>query len=79
MLIDPQTVLLARQIYEQSYKLLLATFRDQDVLEGLVEVQSLIERGRAFEALKRIRGLFPIEEKLIEAGAVLAPEVKAVA
>jgi flagellar protein FlbT len=57
----------------------LATFKDQDVLEGLVEVQSLIERGKAFEALKRIRSLFPIEQKLIEAGAVSDPEVKAVA
>jgi flagellar protein FlbT len=79
MLIEPQTVSLAMQIYEQSYRLLLATFKDRDVLEGLVEVQSLIERGKAFEALKRIRGLFPIEQKLIESGAVLESEVKAVA
>jgi flagellar protein FlbT len=79
MLIDPQTVPLARQIYEQSYKLLLATFKDQDVLEGLVDVQSLVDRGKAFEALKRIRSLFPIEQKLIESGAVADPEVKAVA
>ena len=79
MLIDPQTVPLARQIYDQSHKLLLATFKDQDVLEGLVDVQSLVERGRAFEALKRIRGLFPIEQKLIEAGAVPEAEVMAVA
>lgn len=79
MLIDPQTVSLAMQIYEQSHRLLIATFKDQDVLEALVDVQALIERGKAFEALKRIRGLFPIEQKLIEAGHVPDAEVKAVA
>lgn len=79
MLIDPQTVPLARQIYDQSHRLLLATFKDQDVLEALVEVQSLVERGRAFEALKRIRSLFPVEQKLIEAGVVRETEVRAVA
>lgn len=79
MLIDPHTVSLARQIYDQSYTLLLATFRDRDVLEGLVEVQTLIERGKPFEALKRIRGMFGVEQRLIDAGDVEKADVKAVA
>ncbi len=79
MLIDPHTVALARQIYDQSYTLLLATFRDRDVLEGLVEVQTLIERGKPFEALKKIRGMFAVEQRLIDAGDVEKADVKAVA
>ena len=79
MLIDPHTVSLARQIYDQSYTLLLATFKDRDVLEGLVEVQTRIERGKPFEALKKIRGMFAVEQRLIDAGDVEKADVKAVA
>lgn len=79
MLVDPQTVSLATQIYNQSYALLLATFRDRDILDGLVAVHALVERGKPFEALKRIRGLFGIEQRLIDAGVVVEADVKAVA
>jgi flagellar protein FlbT len=64
MLMEPGTVSLARQIYDQQHKSLIATFKDQDVLEGIVAVRDLVERGKVFEALKRVRGLFPIEQAL---------------
>jgi flagellar protein FlbT len=65
MLIEPRTGSLSRQIYEQMHRNLIANFKNQDVLEGLVEVRQLIERGRAFEALKRIRLLFATEDELL--------------
>lgn len=65
MLMEPKTIQLAQQIYEHSHRLLLETFRDQDVLEALVEIRLLIERERPFEALKRIRSLFAVEERLL--------------
>lgn len=64
MLIDPQTEPLARQIYDQTHRLLISTIKNLDILEGLVEAKGLIERGKVFEALKRIRGLFPVEDEL---------------
>ncbi len=65
MLMDPKTRDLARQIYDQSHKMLIATFKNQDVLEGLVEVRQMIERDRAFDALKKIRAMFPIEAEIL--------------
>ena len=79
MLIDPATTPLAMRVYADTHTLLLATFKDQDVLEGLVDVRNLIERRRIFDALKRIRSLLPLEEKLIQSGALPEQIDKAVA
>lgn len=79
MLMEPGTVQLARQIYDQQHKSLLATFKDQDVLEGLVAVRELVERGKVFEALKRIRGLFAVEQALLGHPPLPAVPGKAVA
>jgi flagellar protein FlbT len=75
MLIEPRTEALARQIYEQQHKGLIEAFKNQDVLEGLVEVRQLIERSKVFDALKRIRSLFQIEDQLL--GAVAQREAPA--
>lgn len=79
MLIEPRTEALARQIYEQQHKSLIAAFKNQDVLEGLVEVRQLVERGKAFEALRRIRSLFEIEDRLLGSASVCEPPGQAVA
>ncbi len=65
MLIDPQSIALARQIYEQLHRELIATFKNLDILEGLVEIRGLIEREKAFEALKRMRALYAIEAEVL--------------
>jgi flagellar biosynthesis repressor protein FlbT len=65
MLISPQTQPLARQLYEESHSLLINTFKDIDLLEGLVEVRTLVERDRVFEALKKLRALYPVEAELL--------------
>ena len=65
MLIEPQAQALAGQIYEQQHKGLIAAYRNQEVLEGLIAVKHNIERGKVFEALKRIRSLFAIEDEVM--------------
>ena len=65
MLMEPKTIALARQIYQQTHRSLILAVKNQDVLEGLVEVRGLIDRDKAFEALKRIRSLFAIEDQLL--------------
>ena len=77
MLMEPKCEPIARQLYEQSHRALLMTFKNQDVLDGLMEVKGLIERGRAFEALRKIRSLFPIEEDILRGTA--EPAAKSVA
>lgn len=65
MLIEPKGITLARQIYEQTHRSLIMGVKNQDVLEGLVEIRGLIDRDKAFEALKRIRSMFAIEDQLL--------------
>ncbi len=78
MLIEPLTRELALQIYSQQHKDLILVFKNQDVLEGLIEVRQLVDCGKAFEALKRIRLMFAIEDQLLGT-AQLAESTKAVA
>ena len=67
MLMEPKSEQIARQMYEQSHQALIMTFKCQDVLDGLVEAKVLVERGRIFEALRKIRTLFPIEDEILGA------------
>jgi len=81
MLMEPKSERIARQMYEQSHQALLMTFKNQDVLDGLVEVKALMERGRTFETLRKIRALFPLEDEILKsrdrgAAKLLAEPVK---
>jgi len=80
MLMEPKSEPIARQLYEQSHQALLMTFKNQDVLDGLVEVKTLMERGRTFETLRKIRALFPLEDEILksrERAAARLPEERA--
>ncbi|MGE0233171.1 MAG: flagellar biosynthesis repressor FlbT [Hyphomicrobiaceae bacterium] len=79
MLIEPQAEPLARQIYEQQHSGLIAAFRNKDVLAGLEDVKLQIERGKIFEALKRIRSLFAIEDDVLRDAIPDTAVAKAVA
>ena len=77
MLMEPKCEPIARQMYEQSHQALLMTFKSQDVLDGLVDVKRLMERGRSFEALRKIRSLFPLEDEIMKASRGLEAETAA--
>jgi flagellar protein FlbT len=80
MLMEPKSEPIARQLYEQSHQALLMTFKNQDVLDGLVEVKALMERGRTFETLRKIRALFPLEDEILQLrgrGTAKLPEERA--
>ena len=53
--------------------------RDRDVLEALVEVKRLVTDNRPFEALKRLRGLYPIEQGILSGAAAEVEAPQAVA
>jgi flagellar protein FlbT len=65
MLMEPRNQPMARALYEQSHQALLVTFKNMDVIEGLLEVQDLMARGRTFESLRKIRSLFPLERDIL--------------
>lgn len=67
MLMEPSTQSLALSLFEDAHRNLIATFREQELIDGLNEVHQSIEAGRTFEALKKIRLLIPIEERVLAA------------
>ncbi|MGX7707018.1 flagellar biosynthesis repressor FlbT [Methylobacterium sp. Gmos1] len=69
MLIDPGRAAAARELYDGLRDGLLATTGEAALRDGLAAAHGLIENGRLFEALKLIRGLYPLEAALMTAGA----------
>lgn len=65
MLMEPGTRSLALQIYQKQHRDLVAAYKDRDILEGLVEIKDMISADRPFDALKRIRSLYPIEAEIV--------------
>jgi flagellar protein FlbT len=68
MLMEPKTMQMARELYENSHRMLLMTFKNQDVLEGLVAAKASVDAGRPFDALKKIRALFKLEAEILASG-----------
>jgi flagellar protein FlbT len=77
LLMEPKCEPIARQMYEQSHQALIVAFKNQDVLDGLMEVKRLMARGRSFEALRKIRSLFPLEDEILTATRKLEAETAA--
>ena len=73
MLIEPAQAGPARALYGQLEAGILAATTDPAILAGLKAAQGLVAAGRPFEALKVIRGLYPVEAALIGGAAAPAP------
>ena len=65
ILMEPQSRDMALQIYHSQHRELIAAFKDRDILDGLVEVKSLVLTGRTFDALKLIRSLYELEDDVL--------------
>lgn len=65
ILMQPQSRDMALQIYHSQHRELIAAFKDRDILDGLVEVKSLVLTGRTFDALKLIRSLYELEDDVL--------------
>ena len=77
MLIDPSGAAAARDMFRKSCPLVLATFQNAEVIAGLKSAEALVEADRTYEALKTIRGLFPIEALILSRGQPAAEETRA--
>jgi flagellar biosynthesis repressor protein FlbT len=73
MLMNPTDIKDAAALYEQHHAALLAVCENREMLEGLAAVADLVEATRYFEALKRIRALFPVEQAILAGTATDSP------
>ena len=65
ILINPEGAEQSTAMFRKSVVMLLACFKNEEVLAELKRIDGLVTQGRAFEALKAIRGLYPIEERIL--------------
>lgn len=69
MLMNPNGADEARDMFRQSLSLLLASFRNEQVLSTLKNIDRLVGEGEVFEALKAIRTLYRAEDAILGAEA----------
>ena len=65
MLMEPEEHEINRTVFNQHSKAMAGAYKDVAILEGLAKVSDLVSRKRHFEALKVIRSLLPIEQRLL--------------
>lgn len=65
MLINPEGKEQSTALFRKSVTMLLNCFQDDELLAELKRVDGMVASGRAFDALKAIRGLYPIEERIL--------------
>ena len=65
MLINPEGAEQSMAMFRKSVIMLLSCFKNEEVLAELKRVDALVTQGRAFEALKAIRALYPIEDRIL--------------
>lgn len=65
VLIDPANSAQAQGMFDTYFASILEAFENDKICAGLAEVRELFKNGRAFEALKVLRPLFPIEDEIL--------------
>lgn len=65
MLINPEGKEQSLVMFRKSITMLLACFRNEEVLAELKRIDGMVASGRPFDALKAIRGLYPIEDRIL--------------
>ncbi len=69
ILIDPRNAEAARHLFHRQFAALVQTFKNDTVLKGLDAVAQQVIANRTFEALRTLRGLFPVEAGILDAAA----------
>ena len=65
MLMDPSASPGAMTLSRKLIDAALAAFETPEIISGLKTVDELIKRSRNFEAMKTLRGLFPLEQTVV--------------
>ena len=75
MLMNPTDIGAAVALYGEHHAALLAVCESSEMLDGLAAIHELVGTTRYFEALKRIRALFPVEDAILAGLAGAATEI----
>ena len=65
ILINPDGKEQSTALFRKSVSMLLNCFENEEILAELKRVDGLVAAGRAFDALKAIRGLYPTEDRIL--------------
>lgn len=65
MLINPEGREQSMTLFRKSITMLLTCFQNEDVLAELKRIDAMVATGRAFDALKAIRALYPAEDRIL--------------
>lgn len=76
MLINPEGAAQAMSMFRKSVVMLLNCFKNEEVLTELKHIDGMVTQGRAFEALKAIRALYPIEEQILDNAGMSAGTIE---
>ena len=52
-------------MFRRSIMMLLSCFRNPEIIKELKQIDALVASDRAFDALKAIRALYPVEERIL--------------
>lgn len=75
MLMDPSSKEQAMIVFREMVKELLDRISNEELLQGIKNVDLEVSSGNPFPALKIIRGLFPVEEEVLSPGAEISPAI----
>jgi flagellar biosynthesis repressor protein FlbT len=79
MLMEPAGATQARDMFRKSLPLLLASFDDAHICATLKQVDRLVGEGHVYEALKAIRGLYPLEAQALGYPEAVSPRPRPIA
>ncbi|GGF47932.1 putative flagellum biosynthesis repressor protein FlbT [Azorhizobium oxalatiphilum] len=72
ILIDPRNAEGARHLFHRQWAALSQSFKNAEILAGLDNIAQQVIAGRTFEALRTLRGLFPLEDSILNGNATKA-------
>lgn len=73
MLMSPNDIEEAKAVYQQQRCALLAVSENAEMLRGLDAIDELVEAKRFYDALRRIRALFDVEQSILTGVELLQP------
>lgn len=65
ILINPEGAEQSTTMFRKSVVMLLTCFKNEEIVSELKRIDGLVAQGRAFDALKAIRGLYSTEDRIL--------------
>ena len=73
MLMSPHDVDDAKAVYREQRRALLAVTENAEILGGLEVIEELVEAKRYYDALRKIRALFDVEQSILSGAELPRP------